>query len=147
MSPDHTNPVYGTAKVLIYLKDTTGHQCHGLEIRQRLEKMVRKGTNFLISVQNEDGSWGGNKNIAGTMEETALAVSALVSVENRAICSSGLSWLDRFYLKNGCKASPIGLYFASLWYDEKLYPVTAYLETLSRVYEFEVEIASPSVVT
>jgi squalene-hopene/tetraprenyl-beta-curcumene cyclase len=147
MTPDHTNPVYGTAKVLIYLKDTTGHQCHGLEIRQRLEKMVRKGTNFLISVQNEDGSWGGNKNIAGTMEETALAVSALVSVENRAICSSGLSWLDRFYLKNGCKASPIGLYFASLWYDEKLYPVTAYLETLSRVYEFEVEIASPSVVT
>jgi hypothetical protein len=34
-----------------------------------------------------------------------------------------------------CKSSPIGLYFASLWYDEKLYPITSYLEAVSRMME------------
>jgi len=69
------------------------------------------------------------------MEETALAVSALSSKENLEICYSGLNWLDRFYTENGFKAAPIGLYFASLWYDEKMYPVTSYLEAISRVLE------------
>jgi len=27
------------------------------------------------------------------------------------------------------------LYFASLWYDEKMYPVTSYFEALNRIDE------------
>jgi squalene-hopene/tetraprenyl-beta-curcumene cyclase len=105
------------------------------DFRLRLAKLVSKGKQYLISVQNKDGSWGGAKNIPGTMEETALAVSALASVENREVCDAGLTWLDNFYRQNGLKPAPIGLYFASLWYDEKLYPATAYLEAVSRMLE------------
>jgi hypothetical protein len=132
---DHTNPVYGTAKVLTYLKDTGQHAWLPKRLKQRLIPVIKKGSRFLISVQNSDGSWGGAKNISGTMEETALAVSALASVENKKICHAGLKWLDKFYRKYGFKAAPVGLYFASLWYDEKMYPPTAYLEAVSRMLE------------
>lgn len=132
---DHTNPVYGTAKVVTYLKDSLEHKWLHEKLRQQLNTLVEKGSRYLVSVQNEDGSWGGAKNIPGTMEETALAVSALVSIENLDICNAGLSWLETFYKQNGLKTAPIGLYFASLWYDEKLYPVTAYLEAISRMLE------------
>ena len=132
---DHTNPVYGTAKVVIYLKDALSHQWLSGNLKQRLNILIEKGRQYLVSVQNDNGSWGGGINIPGTMEETALAVSALASLDNREICDAGLTWLDAFYKQNGLKAAPIGLYFASLWYDEKLYPVTAYLEALSRMLE------------
>jgi squalene-hopene/tetraprenyl-beta-curcumene cyclase len=135
LTEDHTNPVYGTARVVTYLRDSLEHGWLSEELRQRLAKLVSNGKQYLISVQNKDGNWGGAKNIPGTMEETALAVSALASVENRKICDSGLTWLDNFYRQNGLKPAPIGLYFASLWYDEKLYPVTAYLEAVSRMME------------
>ncbi|NCB08502.1 MAG: squalene--hopene cyclase [Bacteroidia bacterium] len=131
----HLNPVYGTARVVTYLKDAALHNWLSEPVKTRLNKMIRKGNDFLVTVQNEDGSWGGNKNIPGTIEETALAVSALASPENLAVCQSGLKWMDRFIQENGFKSAPIGLYFASLWYDEKLYPVTAYLEALSRLHE------------
>ena len=91
----------------------------------------------MLSVRNEDGSWGGGKNITGTIEETALAISALSSVRNRNECLQGLQWIDEFYSKNGLKSSPIGLYFALLWYDEKMYPLTAYIEALVRVLDME----------
>jgi squalene-hopene/tetraprenyl-beta-curcumene cyclase len=135
LTEDHTNPVYGTARVVTYLKDSLEQGWLPEDFRQRLAKLVSNGKQYLISVQNKDGSWGGAKNIPGTMEETALAVSALASVENREVCDAGLTWLDNFYRQNGLKPAPIGLYFASLWYDEKLYPATAYLEAVSRMLE------------
>jgi squalene-hopene/tetraprenyl-beta-curcumene cyclase len=135
LTPDHTNPVYGTAKVVTYLKDAKKHQWHSEETKIRLLKLIQIGNDFLISVQNKDGSWGGDKNIPGTIEETALAISALISTENLEICNSGLSWLEKYIKENGFKSASIGLYFASLWYDEKMYPVTSYLEALSRVEE------------
>jgi squalene-hopene/tetraprenyl-beta-curcumene cyclase len=49
------------------------------------------------------------------------------------ICISGLKWLEIYIQENGYKSAPIGLYFASLWYDEKMYPVTSYLEALARM--------------
>jgi squalene-hopene/tetraprenyl-beta-curcumene cyclase len=97
--------------------------------------MIRKGNDFLVRVQNEDGSWGGDKNIPGTIEETSLAVSALISEENHEICESGLKWLDKTIQEKGFVSAPIGLYFASLWYDEKMYPLTAYMEALARAEE------------
>jgi squalene cyclase len=135
MTTDHTNPVYGTARVLTYLKDTMTHTWLPETLAKRLKPMADNGTTFLVSVQNPDGSWGGNKNITGSIEETALAVSALASAENLEICKKGMDWLNDYYRENDMKAAPIGLYFASLWYDEELYPTTAYLEAISRVLE------------
>ncbi len=132
LNKGHLNPVYGTARVVTYLKDAMVHKWYSEETKQKLQKMIQRGNAFLISVQNADGSWGGDKNIPGTIEETSLAISAIISEENRNICDSGFHWLDEYIKKNGFKSSPIGLYFASLWYDEKMYPVTAYLEALNR---------------
>lgn len=135
LTPKHENPVYGTAKVLTYLKDALNHKWFSEKPRNDLTGMITRGNEFLISFQNQDGSWGGEKNIPGTMEETALSISALAAKENIQICKNGLKWLDEFYRENGFKSAPIGLYFASLWYDEKMYPVTSYLEALARIKE------------
>jgi squalene-hopene/tetraprenyl-beta-curcumene cyclase len=127
---DHTNPVYGTARVTSYLNETlkTGL---GTEYRVILKIMVEKGCRFLASVQNPDGSWGGAKNIQGSIEETALAVTALSANGFPDECTLGLNWLAEKTKSDGLVASPIGLYFASLWYSEEMYPLTAYLECLS----------------
>ena len=129
---NHTNPVYGTARVLTYLKDSATLMADD-QIFNGVDTMIRQGEQFLLSVQNFDGSWGGDKDVLGTIEETALAVSALASFANRDICNKAMSWLDSYYKENGLKSAPIGLYFASLWYDEKMYPLTAYLEALARM--------------
>lgn len=131
----HANPVYGTARVVSYLTDVCRHEWLPGNLRSQVSLLIEKGSRYLISVQNSDGSWGGGKNIEGTIEETSLAVSALASAENWQLCIKALEWVEQFRATNGFRASPIGLYFASLWYDEKLYPVTAYLEALSRMLE------------
>jgi squalene cyclase len=135
LTANHTNPVYGTAKVVSYLKDAGEHNWHSEEVKKTVQNLIQKGNDFLVSVQNKDGSWGGNKNIQGTIEETSLAISALISEKNLEICNAGLQWLENYIQNNGYKPAPIGLYFASLWYNEKMYPVTSYLEALSRVDE------------
>jgi squalene-hopene/tetraprenyl-beta-curcumene cyclase len=127
-SHNKTNPVYGTAKVCIYLNDClySGYSDH--ELLQHLGTMAEKAKGFLVIQQNDDGSWGGRKGIRGTIEETALAVSAL-SVDREEACKRGLQWLMS---REQITASPIGLYFAMLWYDEKLYPLIYYVESLRR---------------
>jgi len=136
---DHTNPVYGTARVTAYLNETLQTQL-GNEYSVILKLMIDRGCRYLTSVQNSDGSWGGAKYISGSIEETALAVTALVPNGFQEECTSGMSWLAEKTKADGIVASPIGLYFASLWYDEEMYPLTAYLECLSLSME---AISSP----
>jgi squalene-hopene/tetraprenyl-beta-curcumene cyclase len=131
-STNHKNPVYGTARVLTYLNDSLPFLSENTELSQKLIPLISSGEKFLLRVQNKDGSWGGDTNIPGTIEETALAVSALSKTKYSEVCNRGLNWLDDSFTRNGLIAAPIGLYFASLWYDEKMYPLTAYLEAISR---------------
>lgn len=134
-SLDHTSPVYGTAKVVTYLQDVMSHGWLSKNEKQGMLVQLFIAEQYLLNVQNADGSWGGGKDIQGSMEETALAVSALAMGNHDKACNNGLEWLDKFYFDNGLKPSPIGLYFASLWYDEKMYPLTAYLEAIVRKQE------------
>lgn len=129
-TPNHKNPVYGTARVLTYLQKAKSFL--GKEPQQilKLEGMMTEGSNFLLNVQNDDGSWGGDFGITGSIEETALALAALTETGPETEIRKGFDWLDRYYKKNGLKKAPIGLYFASLWYDEKTYPLTAYIEAV-----------------
>lgn len=127
---DHTNPVYGTARVTAYLNETLQTQ-FGNEYSVILKRMIDRGCRYLTSAQNQDGSWGGAKDISGSIEETALAVTSLVPNGFQEEWISGINWLAEKTKSDGIVASPIGLYFASLWYDEELYPLTAYLECLS----------------
>lgn len=125
---DKTNPVYGTAKVCIYINDCIAAQYNDRELLRHLGVMAAKAGDFLLSQQNDDGSWGGRIGIPGTIEETALAVSAL-SPDHDEACTRGIEWLSS---RKEIKSSPIGLYFALLWYDEKLYPLIYYVEALRR---------------
>jgi squalene-hopene/tetraprenyl-beta-curcumene cyclase len=127
---NHENPVYGTARVLTYFQKAKLLLKDEPVLVPEIEKMIAKGTNFLLKVQNKNGSWGGDFGIEGSMEETALAIAALNNTKSKTEIEKGLAWLEDYYKKNGLKKAPIGLYFASLWYDEKLYPLTAYLEAI-----------------
>jgi small redox-active disulfide protein 2 len=100
--------------------------------------MCSRAQQFLLYQQNTDGSWGGNRGIEGTTEETALAISALAKKHNDQ-CAYGFEWLATNYKSNDLKASPIGLYFAALWYDEKMYPLVYYIEALRR-FQFKNEL-------
>jgi len=127
---DHSNPVYGTARVTAYLNETLNTK-FGKEYEVILKLMIDRGCGYLASVQNQDGSWGGAKNIKGSIEETSLAITALTRNGFQEECTSGMNWLTEKTKSDGLVAAPIGLYFASLWYDEEMYPLTAYLECLS----------------
>ena len=101
-TPDQTNPVYGTARVL--------------ECRDLLPAEARlRGEAFLRSKRHEDGSFG-------TIEETALAVAATGDPRGR-------QWL---LTRDAFGPAPIGLYFAKLWYFEKLYPLIFTVAALAR---------------
>ncbi|MCF6332434.1 MAG: hypothetical protein L3J11_04040 [Draconibacterium sp.] len=132
---NHKNPVYGTARILTYLQDAIINNPSNHVLRNKLQPMIATGIQFLINVQNSDGSWGGDYQIIGTIEETSLAVSALISTKHKIICQKGFQWLNQYFENNGLKPAPIGLYFASLWYDEKMYPLTFYLEAVTRSIE------------
>ncbi|NQU51250.1 MAG: squalene--hopene cyclase [Bacteroidetes bacterium] len=134
---NHENPVYGTARVLTYLQDAIVIDPSNHVLQNTLQPMINTAIQFLIHVQNIDGSWGGDYKIIGTIEETSLAISALIGTKHKIVCQKGFQWLDQYFIKNGLKPAPIGLYFASLWYDEKMYPLTAYLEAVSRSIEVQ----------
>ena len=115
---DHANPVYGTSRVL-----PAYAECDALDAPE-----VRRAVRFLHDAQHSDGSWGGTPGAPPSVEETALAVHGLAAVvrdvQKDESLVRGVSWLLQ-RLKEGTLAdpSPIGLYFASLWYAEKLYPL------------------------
>jgi squalene-hopene/tetraprenyl-beta-curcumene cyclase len=115
--------------VLTYLHDAL--LClKDVELNKKVKQLICLGEQYLLKVQNEDGSWGGDKAIEGSIEETSLSITALQKSEFEIQRRKGFDWLDTFFKINGLKAAPIGLYFASLWYNEKLYPLTTYLEAV-----------------
>jgi len=106
--------------------------------------IMKKAVQWLLSAQNYDGGWGGAKSIRSTIEETALSVDALtesLKIENRnskieilEAISRGVSWLiEQTEQGTSVTASPIGLYFARLWYFEQLYPVIFTVSALQKV--------------
>lgn len=129
---DKKNPVYGTAKICTYLTDCLKLKCVNSDLRTKLTSMVGAAQTYLSLQQNSDGSWGGIKGTAGSTEETSLAICALSKSHHTDACLKGFTWLVNEQKENNLKASPIGLYFAALWYDEKMYPLVYYLEALRR---------------
>ncbi|GIS61411.1 MAG: hypothetical protein CM1200mP2_36360 [Planctomycetaceae bacterium] len=65
---DEQNPVYGTARVL------AAWRAAGLEN----DTSAVRGREWLAGVQNSDGGWGGDADTPSSVEETALAVEALL---------------------------------------------------------------------
>ena len=134
LAPKKTNPVYGTARVMVYLQDALVSNDLDKTLQKLIAPMVQSAGRYLVKQQNDDGSWGAEKGIQGSIEETALAISALAAT-GPGMCEKGLAWLDGEYQAHGLRAKPIGLYFATLWYHEKMYPLVFYVEALRRMLD------------
>lgn len=124
-APNDANPVYGTARVL-----------EGLAVLPAAEAPAateHRAARWLIGAQGDDGGWGGAPGVPPSIEETAVAVAALaifrrlpraasVAGLDNAV-SGGVQWLtDATGEGRRVETTPIGLYFAKLWYSETLYP-------------------------
>lgn len=136
--PKKHNPVYGTAKVCSYLNDALAY-LDDITLKKHTNKQVQKAQVFLIKNQNQDGSWGGQKGLPGSFEETAISIRALCNKANQPV-EKGMEWIVKEKAKNGIYATPIGLYFASLWYDEKLYPIIYSLEAMEKIHNTSVKL-------
>ncbi|MEO8496125.1 MAG: squalene--hopene cyclase, partial [Planctomycetota bacterium] len=124
----------GTAKVLMAYRD--------LDLTET--NVARRGFEWLMKVQNHDGGWGGGPALearhgngrTSSVEETALAVEALLAAQDDSVqpaISKGLEWLiEAIESDRHLETSPIGFYFAKLWYYEKLYPLTFTVSALGR---------------
>jgi len=127
-APNMENRVFGTAVVLgnIYLSP---------RIPAEMRSSAGRALSFLLDSQNENGSWGGCKGAEPSIEETSLALIAILrwdSGKTEESIEKALSYLVESSQKSpgGLPASPIGLYFASLWYYEKLYPLIFFTHAL-----------------
>lgn len=123
---DDDNPVYGTARVLAAYASA--------ERRDSTE--AEQAINFLKSVQNTDGGWGGDAGAPSSVEETALAVDTLLLIGlelDSPTIVQGLNWLlERVENGTFTESTPIGFYFAKLWYFEQLYPIIFTVSALHR---------------
>lgn len=131
-APDDVNPCYGTARVLAWYRDFI-KQHDDVEMGEAFH--VSSAIAYLVSIQNSDGGWGGAKGTPSSVEETALAVEVLLGlgVTPRAAVERGIEYLVK-RVEDGTftDASPIGFYFAKLWYFEKLYPIIFTVAALGR---------------
>ncbi len=133
--PQEENPIYGTARVLLAYH----------ELGRSGSPAAQRGRAWLVSQQRRDGSWGlalsaAHTSVCGeasSVEETALAVEALVreaaSPQERQAIERGVAWLvEAVESGRWQESSPIGFYFAKLWYYETLYPLIFTVAALGR---------------
>jgi squalene-hopene/tetraprenyl-beta-curcumene cyclase len=95
--------------------------------------MCDSARRWLLTVQNDDGGWGAAAGMASSIEETAFAVEALAGVGYVESVRRGVAWLvENTRSGKVFQASPIGLYFAKLWFSEELYPLVFAVSALAR---------------
>jgi squalene-hopene/tetraprenyl-beta-curcumene cyclase len=133
-SSAEVNPTYGTARVVVALRELRDR---GFELPAG---MLRRAEERLVGLQLADGGWGGGSEagMVSSVEETGLAVEALAGTEHGRAVRRGAEWLlERVETERWREPAPIGFYFAKLWYFERLYPVILTVGALGAVRRFE----------
>lgn len=127
-APDDENPVYGTAHVILALRDLEA------EGARTPPGMQARATGWLAAAQNTDGGWGGVRGAPSSVEETSLALEALAGTAETRAVEAGVRWLvERVESDTWREPAPIGFYFAKLWYFERLYPLIFTVAALGKV--------------
>jgi squalene-hopene/tetraprenyl-beta-curcumene cyclase len=135
-APGEENLTYGTSRVLLAMHDMLKQTT--LDVSGPRAAALA----WLLRAQNPDGGWGGARDVPSSIEETALAVNALAACGESppspdgalAAAWRGAEWLSaRTEAGRSFAASPIGFYFAKLWYYERLYPLIFISEALERL--------------
>ncbi len=130
-APDQANPVYGTARVLQALNALARA---GVALPPALQA---RGAAFLAEAQWSSGGWGGDRECPESLEETAVAVEALAGcaepVARPALARGRRRLVELVEAGAWRQATPIGLYFARLWYFERLYPLIFAAGALGRL--------------
>ena len=120
------NPVYGTARVAMAYEATGRSQ----------SPVLHRARGWLRENQNPDGGWGGVLGTPSSLEETALAIEGLGADHRDACTLRGMEWLfGQIESDNHRQCTPIGFYFAKLWYFERLYPLTFVVSALGAVLD------------
>jgi squalene-hopene/tetraprenyl-beta-curcumene cyclase len=150
---DQRNPVCGTSRVIA--------ACAELDMLQ--SELAQRAARWLVATQHVGGGWGpprthletsgsfryGSSSWRAkdalaqfcTVEETALAVDALFPLADTSqvfaqAVERGLGWLtDAVEQDRHRRSTPIGLHFAGLWYNERLYPLLLAAGALSHAME------------
>ena len=106
---------------------------------------IERALKWLLDQQNADGGWGGSKHAPSSVEETALSIAALakslrclpgihhpLSAHAHTALTLAGKWLfEKIETDTYKRVSPIGFYFAKLWYWESMYPLVYTAAALS----------------
>ena len=122
------NPLYGTSRVVRAMSTIGGSET----------VTCQNAVRWLLENQNDDGGWSARRGLDSSVEETGLALDSLAGFESaRSACDRAAEWLaarvDEGTVQN---PSPIGFYFARLWYFEDLYPIIFATAGLNRWREY-----------
>lgn len=131
---EEENVTYGTARVLMALRAVRGA---GFVLERGL---LEGGEACLVGLQRAEGGWGGGIGAPASVEETGLAVEALAGSAYSGAVERGVEWLIARVEAGGewTRPSPIGFYFAKLWYFEALYPVVQTVAALGAARRYGV---------
>ena len=133
------SPLFTTSRVLVNLARAIEN---GIDINR---EMVLKAVEFISVNQNADGGFGSRVGIVSSIEETSSVIEALCVMKDAGLLWIGegpevdeilvnaIDWLLKELEGGEIKANPIGLYFAELWYDEKMYPLVFSASALMRI--------------
>lgn len=146
-APEEENLAYGTARVVAALAALAGaDRAEWFEpyFERLLQRMLSLGVSWLLKSQQGNGGWNGGGAGPVSIEESALALTALARalpfLEPQAAAAQaiarGTEWLIAQVESGAWKQpAPIGLYFARLWYYERLYPMIFTTGALAAVRE------------
>lgn len=135
------NPLYGTSRVLLAVAEVRldGEQDSAWYFGGKM------ALRWLLNAQRSDGGFGAGPGVRASIEETGLGLEALAAwylavEEKRLPVPEDRTGKDRDQLRAAIEgaagwlvaqteegrdfpAAPVGLYFAKLWYSERLYPL------------------------
>ena len=158
---EELNLTYGTSRVLLAWITADSRDWLKLDPQLAIDQRTESAVKWLLEAQSLDGGWGGAVRTESSIEETALAIEALAAfAEHRSqavgllneqlrsriavAIERGVQWLQN-KTNNGSdfEPSPIGFYFAKLWYFEKHYPLVYCAAALERTMRLIVK-ANPT---